>query len=86
MGFKSRKTSTYGQLTSRWGSLTDREREAALHIMRGDLSRAEMCAAMECTDKTLDSHRLNLMTKMDTTSNVQLVHFGVRLGLVSSNG
>ena len=78
MGFKARSSSER-QL---WDSLTPMPQKTALLLMRGELSREEMAEELGCGVKTFDSHRLALLQHVGLASSAQLVHFGLRLGLV----
>jgi DNA-binding NarL/FixJ family response regulator len=61
--------------------LTDREREVLQLIAEG-LSSKEIAAMLGVSLKTVDSHRSNLMEKLDIHKVSGLVRFAIRTGLV----
>ncbi len=62
-------------------SLTDREREVLRHVARG-LTTKEIGAALGISTRTVDSHRANLMRKLDMRSVARLTQFAIREGFV----
>ena len=62
-------------------SLTDREREVLRHVARG-LTTKEIAAELGIGMRTVDSHRANLMRKLDLRSVARLTQFAIREGLV----
>jgi two-component system response regulator NreC len=63
------------------GVLTDREREV-LQLIAESLSSKEIAAMLGVSLKTVDSHRSNLMEKLDIHKVSGLVRFAIRTGLV----
>ncbi len=63
--------------------LTDREREVLQLIAEG-LSSKEIAAKLGVSLKTVDSHRSNLMEKLDIHKVSGLVRFAIRSGLVEA--
>jgi len=63
--------------------LTDREREVLQLIAEG-LSSKEIAGQLDVSLKTVDSHRSNLMEKLDIHKVAGLVKFAVRSGLVEA--
>ena len=63
--------------------LTDREREVLQLIAEG-LSSKEIAGQLGVSLKTVDSHRSNLMEKLDIHKVAGLVKFAVRAGLVEA--
>jgi DNA-binding NarL/FixJ family response regulator len=61
--------------------LTDREREVLQLIAEG-LSSKEIASMLGVSLKTVDSHRSNLMEKLDIHKVSGLVRFAIRAGLV----
>ena len=61
--------------------LTDREREVLQLIAEG-LSSKEIAGMLGVSLKTVDSHRSNLMEKLDIHKVSGLVRFAIRAGLV----
>ena len=61
--------------------LTDREREVLQLIAEG-LSSKEIANMLGVSLKTIDSHRSNLMEKLDIHKVSRLVRFAIRAGLV----
>jgi len=62
-------------------ALTDREREVLQLIAEG-LSSKEIAGLLGVSLKTVDSHRSNLMEKLDIHKVSGLVRFAIRVGLV----
>jgi DNA-binding NarL/FixJ family response regulator len=62
-------------------ALTDREREVLQLIAEG-LSSKEIAELLGVSLKTVDSHRSNLMEKLDIHKVSGLVRFAIRVGLV----
>jgi DNA-binding NarL/FixJ family response regulator len=62
-------------------SLTDREREVLQLIAEG-LSSKEIASMLGISLKTVDSHRSNLMEKLDIHKLASLVRFAIRAGLI----
>jgi DNA-binding NarL/FixJ family response regulator len=63
--------------------LTDREREVLTLIAEG-LSSREIASDLGVSLKTIDSHRSNLMEKLDIHKVSGLVRFAIRVGLVEA--
>lgn len=63
--------------------LTDREREVLKLIAEG-LSSKEIASELGVSLKTIDSHRSNLMEKLDIHKVSGLVRFAIRTGLVEA--
>ena len=66
---------------SRGSLLTQREREVLSHIAAG-LSKKAIARVLGISDKTVDHHCSNIMTKLDIHDRVELARFAVREGLV----
>ena len=62
-------------------SLTDREREVLKLVAEG-LATKEIAARLDISVRTVESHRANLMRKLDLHSIARLVQFAIREGLV----
>jgi len=62
--------------------LTKREREVA-HTLACGLTNREIAKACGISIKTVDTHRLNIMHKLELHNNVALAHFMIRAGLVT---
>lgn len=63
-------------------ALTPREREVMTWIAR-ELPNREIAQKLFLSESTIQSHRVNLMTKLGVTSNVGIAYFAFRYGLVS---
>ena len=63
--------------------LTDREREVLQLIAEG-LSSKEIAPVLGVSLKTVDSHRSNLMDKLDIHKVSGLVRYAIRMGLVEA--
>ena len=62
-------------------ALTPREKEILRLIVDGKLSK-EIAAALGISTSTVEKHRENLFRKFKVHSNVQLVRYALRHGLV----
>jgi DNA-binding NarL/FixJ family response regulator len=65
------------------GALTDREREVLTLIAEG-LSSKQIAKELGVSLKTIESHRANLMDKLDIHKVSGLVRFAIRSGLVAA--
>lgn len=64
------------------GGLTDRELEVTRLLAEGK-SNKEVATALSITARTVETHRANIMRKLEINSIVELVHYAVRNKLVS---
>ena len=64
-------------------SLTSREREVLWYIAEG-LASGEIALELGVSRKTVESHRYNLMKKLDIHKLVGLVRLAIREGLVTA--
>ena len=62
-------------------SLTERERDVLRRVARG-LTTKEIAAELDISMRTVDSHRANLMRKLELKSVALLTQFAIREGLV----
>jgi two-component system, NarL family, response regulator NreC len=60
--------------------LTSREREVVQRIAEGQTTK-EIAAGLELSVKTVESHRINLMRKLDIHETATLVRYAIRRGL-----
>jgi DNA-binding NarL/FixJ family response regulator len=66
-----------------WESLiTGREREVLILIAQG-LSHKEIAEQLFLSVKTVDSHRLHILQKLDLNNNAELVKFAIKNKLIS---
>lgn len=72
-----------GDIRTRVGQLSPREREVLRYIARG-LSKKEIAASMHISVKTVDNHSTSLMSKLDLHDRVDLARFAIREGLVEA--
>ena len=70
------KTDTFPKLQQ----LTEREIEVLKQIVNG-LSNAEIAEVLFISKRTVDTHRSNIMKKLDVHSVVDLVKFAIKTGL-----
>ena len=66
---------------SELGLLTGREREV-LQLVAEGFSNKEIAAHLHVSTKTVDTHRANLMGKLDVHKTSSLVRFAIREGLI----
>jgi RNA polymerase sigma factor (sigma-70 family) len=62
-------------------TLTEREREV-LRLVAGGLTTKEIAARLEISVRTVESHRANLMRKLDVRSVARLTQLAIREGLL----
>jgi len=63
--------------------LTSREREVVQRIAEGQTTK-EIAAALGLGVKTVESHRINLMRKLDIHETATLVRYAIRRGLTAA--
>ena len=69
---------TNAQAMQIWeNSLSDKQREVAVLLMSGT-DRNQIAKLCKLAVKTVDSHRLGLLSALGVGSTVRLVHFGIR--------
>jgi len=64
-------------------TLTDRERDVLKRIAEG-LSTKEIAVQFDISTRTVETHRANLMRKLEVRSLAQLVRLAIREGLVEA--
>jgi DNA-binding NarL/FixJ family response regulator len=62
--------------------LTSREREIVQRIAEGQTTK-EIAAHLGLSVKTVESHRINLMRKLDIHETATLVRYAIRRGLIT---
>lgn len=62
--------------------LTARELHVVRRIVDGDRN-AQIAAALQCSVKTVDTHRANALKKLNLRHNVDLTREAIRVGLVT---
>jgi DNA-binding NarL/FixJ family response regulator len=62
-------------------SLSERERQVFLLLVEG-LSTTQIADTLCISPKTVEKHRLNVATKLDIDSPVEMVKYAIRIGLV----
>ena len=67
-----------GMLLQRYATLTAREREVMLHVVKGRLNK-QIAAELGTVEKTIKVHRARAMTKMGATSLAELVRLALSL-------
>jgi DNA-binding NarL/FixJ family response regulator len=72
-----------GPAPSPIATLTDRERDVLKAIADG-LSSKEIAGRLDISVRTVESHRANLMRKLEVRSVAQLVRLAIREGLVTA--
>jgi DNA-binding NarL/FixJ family response regulator len=71
------------QNAQEWDPLTPREREVLQLIPEGK-SNKEISVDLRVSLKTVDSHRRNLMLKLDIHETPGLVRYAIRTGLIEA--
>jgi two-component system response regulator NreC len=69
-------------LSDSYHLLTDREREV-LHLLAEGRSNKEVAALLDLGLSTVETHRANLMQKLNLHNTAEIVLFAVRKGLIS---
>lgn len=65
-----------------FAKISARESEIALLLARGDTCR-EIAEALKLSVKTVDTHRLNILRKLELRGTVDLARYAIRHGLVT---
>jgi len=63
-------------------SLTDREREVLKMTVEG-LTSADIGEKLSLSSRTVETHRQNMMNKLDIKTQVELIRFALRHGIIS---
>ncbi len=69
-------------LTARIDTLTPREREVMVEIVKGGANK-EIARTLDVSPRTVEVHRQKVMTKMEAGSVAELVRMGLALGLIA---
>jgi two-component system response regulator NreC len=67
--------------TDPYDTLTNREREV-LHLVAEGFSSAEIAGKLSISVRTVEIHRSNLMHKLDLRSQVDLIRYALRKGIL----
>ncbi len=71
-----------GVIENSYDRLTTRERETLQLIAEGRSNR-EIAALLHITVKTVETHRANLMNKLDIHNTAELTQYAIRKGVIS---
>jgi len=63
------------------GQLTDREREVLILVAEG-YTNQQIANTLHISPKTVDVHRVNIMTKLDLHNRTDLIKYAIRKGLI----
>ena len=69
-------------IVDRYDSLTEREREV-LHLIAEGRSNKAMADVLGVSQSTIETHRANVMEKLDLHSAAEIVLYAVRKGVIS---
>jgi two-component system response regulator NreC len=72
-------------LTDSYHLLTDREKEV-LHLLAEGRSNKEVATLLDLGVSTVETHRANLMQKLNLHNTAEIVLYAVRKGIISSVG
>jgi two-component system response regulator NreC len=72
-------------LTASYHLLTDREKEV-LHLLAEGRSNKEVATLLDLGVSTVETHRANLMQKLNLHNTAEIVLYAVRKGIISSVG
>jgi DNA-binding NarL/FixJ family response regulator len=67
-----------------FGGLTEREREVAVEITRGRSNR-EIAELLVLSERTIETHVGNILSKLGFTSRAQIAAWGVERGIASAD-
>ena len=70
-------------LRERFGSLSEREREATAHVIKGRLNK-QIAALLGITEATVKAHRSQVMRKMMASSLPELTLMAAKLNSIQS--
>ena len=70
---------------ARIATLTPREREVFLLVIRGNLNK-QVARVLGCTERTIKAHRQRVMEKMQAEHVAELVSLAERVGIASADG
>ncbi len=71
-----------GSATDLYATLTNREREV-LHLVAEGHTNIDIGIALGISSRTVESHRANLMRKLNLRSNVDLARYAIQRGIIS---
>ena len=63
-------------------TLTDREREVLCLVAEG-FSNAEIAERLSISQRTAETHRFNLMHKLELKNNAELIHYAIQQGIIT---
>lgn len=73
---------TFQEITPpRFAMLTKREREILKLLAEGGTAK-EIACDLNLSIKTIESHKFNLMRKLDIHNKTQLIHYALRKGII----
>ncbi len=78
-----RKKNTLDAARAQVGTLTERERQVFVLIVRGQTNK-HAARALGCTERTIKAHRQRVMQKMRVQSLAELVSLAERVGVMDS--
>jgi len=66
---------------SEYGALTPREQEV-MRLLAEGLSAKEVAEKLYISPKTVENHRTNIMKKLEIHSNIELIRYAAKIGLI----
>lgn len=76
-------SSSFSSFNGNINKISQRESQVLQLLVEGNCTK-EVASLLNISDKTVESHRINLMKKLEITSVVNLVKFAIREGITSS--
>jgi RNA polymerase sigma factor (sigma-70 family) len=67
------------ELRARFDTLTPREREVLVHVLKGELNK-QIAGDLGTSERTVKAHRSNIMTKLQVRSVAELTHLADEVG------
>jgi DNA-binding CsgD family transcriptional regulator len=75
------RSNAHGALKAPYETLTPREREV-LHLAARGLTNREIATALFISPRTVETHRANLMRKLNLRTQADLIRFALQRGLL----
>lgn len=82
MANRKRGPRKYITASGDYNDLTPRQKEVAGHLAAGKFN-AEIADALQCSQKTVDTHRGFLLARLGLRNNVELVLHLIKIGVVA---
>jgi FixJ family two-component response regulator len=71
------------EVLARFGTLTPREREVLMHVLRGEMNK-QIAGDLRIDERSVKRHRTSLMGKLKVQSVAELAHLAHEAGVVAT--